>query len=89
VYTLGAGGRRENVRKMPKGQLDGVEALPDGTLLVSSWEGSVVYRVTPNGTATVAVKDVPSPADIGYDSKRARALIPVFTKNQLVIQPLR
>jgi sugar lactone lactonase YvrE len=89
VYTLGAGGRRENVRKLPKGQLDGVEALPDGTLLVSSWEGSVVYRVTPNGTATVAVKDVPSPADIGYDSKRARALIPVFTKNQLVIQPLR
>jgi sugar lactone lactonase YvrE len=89
VYTLGAGGRRENVRKTPTGELDGVEALPDGALLVSSWEGAVVYRVQPNGSATAAVKDVPSPADIGYDTKRARVLIPLFTKNQLVIRPLQ
>jgi hypothetical protein len=31
---------------------------------------------------------VPSPADIGYDVKRRRVLIPLFTKNEVVIHPL-
>lgn len=89
LYTLGANGQKENVIKLPAGQLDGVEILPNGAFLVSSWETSAVYRVERNGTARVIVKEVPSPADIGYDSRRNRVLIPIFTKNYLVIQSLR
>lgn len=89
LYTLGANGQKENVIKLPAGQLDGVEILPSGVFLVSSWETSAVYRVARDGTARVVVKDVPSPADIGYDSRRNRVLIPIFTKNYLVIQSLR
>jgi hypothetical protein len=73
---------------MPAGQLDGVEVLRDGTMLVSSWESSAVYHVKADGTAKAVVENVPSPADIGYDTKRRRVLIPLFTKNQVVIQPL-
>ncbi len=89
LYTLSANGQKENVRTLPAGQLDGVEILPDGAFLVSSWEASVVYRVQRDGMAKVVVKDVPSPADIGYDSRRNRVLIPIFTKNYLVIQSLK
>ncbi|MDR7522498.1 MAG: SMP-30/gluconolactonase/LRE family protein [Armatimonadota bacterium] len=88
VYTLGPNGQKQHVLATPAGQLDGVVVLPGGALLVSSWEASVVYRIDASGKATVVVRDVPSPADIGYDTKRNRVLIPIFTKNYLVIQRL-
>lgn len=89
IYTIGAGGQPENVRRMPKGQLDGVERTRTGALLVSSWAASAVYRLEASGRVTVAVANVPSPADIGYDSKRQRVLIPIFMQNRLVIAPAR
>ncbi len=87
VYAL-AGGERRDVRRMPAGGLDGVELVPGGAMLISSWGGSAVFRVARDGQATVVVPNVPSPADIGYDSRRNRVLIPIFTKNSLVFQPL-
>src|SRR2546430_1271841 len=42
-----------------------------------------------DGSVKPVVSNVPSPADIGYDSKRDRVLIPIFMENRLVIQPLR
>jgi sugar lactone lactonase YvrE len=89
VVVMGLNGQALRTWTLPAGQLDGVEALPDGSLLVSSWETSTVYRVTADGTATAAVENVPSPADIGYDRKRNRVLIPLFTKNQIVIQSMK
>jgi sugar lactone lactonase YvrE len=89
VLTLARNGQLVGAWTLPAGQLDGVVILPDGALLVSSWEASAVYRVERGGTARVVVRNVPSPADIGYDSKRGRVLIPIFTKSQVVIQPLR
>lgn len=88
VYRLGAGRERTNVAELPAGQLDGVVRLPDGSLLVSSWEGSAVYRVDAAGQATPVVEGVNSPADIGYDAVRNRVLIPLFQGNQLRIQSL-
>lgn len=89
VVILGLNGQVLSTWTMPAGQLDGVEALPDGSLLVSSWESSTVYRVTSNGTATAVVENAPSPADFGYDRKRNRILIPLFTKNQVAIHSLK
>src|SRR5437899_12733903 len=38
--------------------------------------------------STNLIKGVPSPADIGYDAKRNRVLIPIFTGNRLEIWQL-
>jgi len=89
TYSLGMGGQPENVKTMPKGQLDGVIQTRSGALLISSWAASTVYRVDRQGNVTVAVANVPSPADIGYDSRRQRVLIPIFMENRLVIVPAR
>lgn len=89
VYTLGADGTRQGVRNFAVGQLDGVERLPDGSFLVSSWAASAVYRMAGDGMAKPVVENVKAPADIGYDSKRNRVLIPQFMDNKVVIQALK
>lgn len=82
----------ERLTGLPAGQLDGIVALDDGSLLVSSWEGQAVYRAwvsDRNAEVKIVVEGVPSPADIGYDTRRGRVLIPVFTEDRLVIRPVR
>lgn len=69
------------------GQFDGVEIV-NGAIWVSSWADSSVYRFA-NGAGTNAIKGVPSPADIGYDAKRNRIIIPVFTANTIEIWQLQ
>ncbi len=72
----------------PEGEgLDGVVPLPDGSYLVSSWDLRAVLRVGLDGTVTEILGDVDSPADIGYDARRDRVLVPLF-EGQLVIVPL-
>lgn len=68
------------------GMFDGVEMV-HGALWVSSWADSSVYRYAA-GQGTNLIKGVPSPADIGYDAKRNRVLIPVFTGNRVEIWQL-
>lgn len=73
-----AGGEAEEMTALPAGQLDGIVRLADGTLLVSSWEGQAVFRVSPAGEVDVAVDGIEAPADIGWDVGRQRLLIPLF-----------
>ena len=75
LYLLGAKGAREEVTKAPSGSLDGLLALGDA-LIVTSWQSSSVYRGKLGGTFEVVLSDQKSPADIGYDTKRSRVLIP-------------
>ena len=70
------------------GQFDGVEITKDGAIWVSSWADSSVYRYA-SGQGTNAIKGVPSPADIGYDARRNRLLIPIFTGNRVEIWQLQ
>ena len=65
------------------GQFDGVE-VAGNALWVSSWADSSVYRYE-NGQGTSVIKGVASPADIGYDGKRHRVLIPSFMGNTVEI----
>ena len=88
TYQLTATGEQSQVRRLPKGQLDGVVVLQGQVLLVSSWAASAVYRVT-GAQSQAVVENVQSPADIGYDTRRDRVLIPLFMANQVQIQPLR
>ena len=64
------------------GQLDGVEILDAQRLLITSWADSSL-DVFQNGAASVAYKDLPSPADIGLDTKRNRVAIPLLMENRV------
>ena len=88
IYEVDAKGKKGKAHKLPKGQLDGIVGLPGGDFLVSSWEGKCVYRGTPAGEWKEVVSGIESPADIAYDPKRKRVLIPVFTGTKLEIRTL-
>jgi len=64
------------------GQYDGVEVLPDGRVLVSSWADSSVSAVQ-NGTFTKVITNVSAPADIGFDSKRSIVAVPRFNDGKV------
>ena len=87
LYPIEAG-RKGTVSELPAGGLDGLIRLEDGSMLVSSWDGSAVYRGTPGGTFTPVIENVDSPADIGYDSQRNRVLIPHFQGNRVSVHSL-
>lgn len=82
-------GKKTNVAKLPKGSLDGLVHLADGSFLVSSWDGKAVYRGPQHGVFTTAIDNVNAPADIGYDTKRHRLLIPHFMDSIVTIHPLQ
>lgn len=84
LYKLGKGGKKEAVEKLPKGGLDGIAAGADGTLYVSSWEGSSVFHGKP-GSWTEMPLNVKGPADFAVDSKRNVLVVPVFQENRLEI----
>lgn len=89
AYHLDANGQRSSFPKPPHGQLDGIVQVPGGPFYVSSWEDSSVMSVTPpNDMYMMTVHGVASPADIGYDSRRHRLLIPSFLGNRIEIRPL-
>lgn len=78
VYSLDKAGKKADAQKLPKGMLDGIVALADGSYLVSSWEASGIFRGKPGGDWALALTDLKAPADIGYDTKRGRVLVPLF-----------
>jgi hypothetical protein len=80
LYRLEKDGKRADITKLPEGGLDGIVAVGD-SLLVSSWKGSAVYRGKLGGSFEVAIPNVKSPADIGFDKKRSRVLVPRFMED--------
>lgn len=81
LYSLDGKGVRGKVVKPTTGQLDGFLALDGGAVLISSWEGKSVLRGNVSGPFEVVLKDLEAPADIGFDSKRKRVLVPRFMGN--------
>lgn len=65
--------------------LDGVEQGSDGTVYISSWSNSSVFKVTPEGEVETEVRNVASPGDIGLDPSRDRLLIPLVQNNGIII----
>jgi sugar lactone lactonase YvrE len=88
VYRLDDKGAKKDVSKPPKGSLDGVIALGD-SLLVSSWEGSAIYKGKLGGSFEVVLSDQSAPADIGYDTKRGRLLVPHFLESTVEAYDLK
>ena len=70
-----------------KGQLDGVEVLGADQFLITSWADSSLFVVN-NGTVTPVAGGLPSPADIGIDTKRNRVAIPLLLENRVQFRAL-
>jgi sugar lactone lactonase YvrE len=87
VYRLGEEGKPAGKHKVPAGGLDGLIRLDDGTMFVSSWAGSAIYMIDPSGKVTTVFKGIPAPADIGFDTKRGRILIPHFNDDRVEARP--
>jgi len=68
------------------GGFDGVE-IAGGKILVSSWNDSTVSSYE-TGQEVKMITGVPSPADIGYDAKRNRVLIPILAGNRVEVWQL-
>lgn len=88
LYFVTDKGKQERTQKLPKGANDGVVQTKAGAVLVSSWEGSSVFTGAPGGEFTEMLSGLTSPADIGYDEKRNRLLVPLFQKDEVVFQDL-
>jgi hypothetical protein len=88
LYRLDEKGVKQDVTKLPGGVLDGIVMAGD-KLLVSSWQTSSVYRGTLGGSFEVAFAELKSPADIGFDSKRKRLLVPRFLENAVEAYDLK
>ena len=82
LYRLD-GEKKTGVIKTRRPQLDGLVHLADGTPVYSSWTGNAVYR----GNVPI-LRGVSAPADIGYDTKRRRLLVPNSPLNQVTIHPV-
>jgi hypothetical protein len=80
LYRLDNDGKRKDITPMPEGILDGIVAFED-SLLISSWKASAIYKGKLHGTFDVVVPNVTTPADIGFDKKRSRVLVPRFNED--------
>ncbi|MBJ6759834.1 SMP-30/gluconolactonase/LRE family protein [Myxococcaceae bacterium JPH2] len=88
VYRLSAEGTRSAVQHMPAGQLDGIVALADGRVVLSSWDAGDLLVGREGGTySTTATKQM-GVADIGLDARRQRLLLPMLLDNSLRIETL-
>lgn len=88
LYRLDDKGVRHDVTKLPEGVLDGMAWAGD-SLLVTSWKGSAIYRGALGKTFEVAIAGLKAPADIGYDTKRQRVLVPRFMDHVVEVYDLK
>lgn len=88
LYYLTKAGKKEQAQNLPKGSLDGIVKAGDGSVLVSSWEGKAIYQGKPGSEFKEVLSGIESPADIGYDPKRNRVLVPMFMKDELQFHAL-
>jgi glucose/arabinose dehydrogenase len=64
------------------GRYDGVEVLPDGTILVSAWNDSTVSEVAGDRLQPV-VPNVPAVADIGVDPEARVVALPMVAEDRV------
>lgn len=76
VYALNPEDSTRSILATGKGRFDGIEPIGGGRFLVSCWQDSSVH-VFGNRLDRQIVRNVPSPADIGIDTRRNRLAIPV------------
>jgi DNA-binding beta-propeller fold protein YncE len=69
--------------------LDGIEALPDGSFIVSDQPNNRIVWVSADFKKTKTIAKVNAPADFGIDIKRERLYVPCFTDSTVTVFSLR
>ena len=69
--------------------LDGIEVLDDGTIIVSDFMGNQICTVSPDRKTVEKLIDIESPADIGLDRERGLLGVPQFMKDTVVFLKLK
>lgn len=88
LYRVDEKGKKLDTTQLPAGGLDGIVAMGD-SLLVTSWKASTIYRGKLGGTFTPVLEKLSAPADIGFDTKRSRVLVPRFQDNAVEAYELK
>lgn len=88
IYRL-ANGKKTDVIKVPNRELDGLVHLDDGFFIVTSWYASAVFRGKSNGRLEPILQAINTPADLGYDTKRHRLLVPSSMDNHVTIHEVK
>ena len=63
--------------------LDGIEALDDGTFIVSDMVGNKVFTVGPDRSSVGKLLDIHGPADIGLDRKNMILYVPLTDRSEV------
>lgn len=87
LIPVDRGGSAGAATTLPKGQLDGLLVIGDD-LFITSWEGGAVYRGKAGGPFTPIIDKLNAPADLGYDARRHRLLVPLAFDNKIMIYDL-
>jgi sugar lactone lactonase YvrE len=82
-----SGSARQVLRQSKLGRFDGVEALPNGTILYTSWADSSVHALAGARDRRV-VREVMEAADIGLDTRRGVLAIPLATLGRVQLWKL-
>lgn len=81
--------RPSNVEQLPAGRLDGLRRLADGSLLLTSWDAGVVWRLWKDDEPRRVLAGVTSPAGVAVDTRRHRLAVTSMQRNELYLLPLQ
>ena len=87
VLRLSPSGSIEDQWTLPAGGLDGIAVLRDRSIVVSSWDGQAIYKMTSDGGIDTLADGIKSPADFAVDQRHNRLVVPQLTENQPAHHP--
>jgi sugar lactone lactonase YvrE len=76
------------VATLAGGRVDGLRRLPDGALVVTSWDAKAVWRVVPGEPPRALLTGVPSPAGVAVDTRRHRLAVTSMENDAVYFAPL-
>jgi hypothetical protein len=71
------------------GNLDGIEMLKDGSFITSDWISGDIYSVSKTGKHSLMMNVGQGSADIGLNTKTNTLMIPLMTKDKVLIKNLK
>ena len=87
VYALAPGESRRTILAAGLGKFDGVERLPDGRILATSWADSSLHVFDGKRSRRV-IRNLWQPADLGVDTRRGRVAIPLVLQGRMEVWEL-
>jgi len=88
IHYFDLNGKLLSSEKLPYNKLDGLIMDNKGQVIFSSWKAQAIKEMQNNAEPKTLFTGLESPADLGFDSKRNKLLIPSFLGNKVWIKSL-